>query len=452
MQQVFALFNQRKPIIAGLYLSAFMVFAFFAFSDYFISDSNVLIALLLSPFIIIIDRKSKSNRYLIPAVILVSLSIFTGVRSILFLGFIFSVLFIIDSLIGKTSWTFVWLLFFISPIFKFIAMTFGFPIRLFLSEISAKVLSIAGNEVTASGNIIRFNGTDFSVDPACVGLSMIVISFIIMLFIVSHFQRRTGKKLSAINCLIIISITFICNVICNLFRIIALVQFNILPDTIMHDVTGLVCLLLYVIVPVYVSIYLFYRKAGKYNQSETVAPHKFSSDFLPLPLIGLLLYSFVFVDKSIPAKTPDRQCMIDGFTKERLESGVITFKNEEGLIYVKPMNFYNAEHNPLVCWSGSGYAFKQYHTEIINGTEIYLGLILKGNEKIYSAWWFDKGDKKTISQFEWRIDAMKGGRYCLINVNAASKEELTKLTEELLKKNIFMVKSVTPLIGLTSVN
>ena len=421
----------------ALFLAGYMVFGATAFSDYFIVDSNLLVALCLAPFILTIDRKNYSFRYLIPAVLFVGTSFFTGVRSILFLGFIFSMLFTIETTHGKTSWSVMWMLFFVSPVFKFLALTFGFPIRLFLSKVSAYLLSFFGSQAVAIGNIIQMNGREFSVDPECMGLSMLTVSLLLALFMEARVGRKKGRTLSIFGYSILLGSTFLLNVICNLMRIMLVVRFGILPGTTMHDVIGIICLITYVLIPLYFLVKKLKRKS---NSDSNSSPSKYWKGITPLniSLLSAMTLSFAVVDKSIPALTPDSNCLVEGFSRKRLDTGVIQFSNQDALVYVKPLHFYNAEHSPLVCWSGSGFGFKNYQAEMIGGTEVYCGIIERGKERIHSAWWFDNGRKKTISQFEWRVDAIvSGDKYCLVNVNAATKEELIEQTAGLLRINIF---------------
>lgn len=130
--------------------------------------------------------------------------------------------------------------------------------------------------------------------------------------------------------------------------------------------------------------------------------------------------------------------VLTGYHKQLLASGVLKFENARALVYLKPTPFYGPEHNPMICWQGSGYNFTSIKTEVMNGRQIYSGVLTKGKDKIYSAWWFDNGSLQTISQFEWRWAAAKGSRpFYLVNVNASSEVGLKSVIACLQKENRF---------------
>jgi exosortase N len=125
-----------------------------------------------------------------------------------------------------------------------------------------------------------------------------------------------------------------------------------------------------------------------------------------------------------------------GYKKEICPLNVVKFENANALIYVKPVkSFYRAEHSPMICWTGSGYEFREIKKVNINGIEIYTGVLTKGNDRIYSSWWFDNGKYKTINQLEWRRKVICGeSDFNLINVNTLDEKKLIIETQKILKK------------------
>jgi hypothetical protein len=116
---------------------------------------------------------------------------------------------------------------------------------------------------------------------------------------------------------------------------------------------------------------------------------------------------------------------LKSYKKECLENGVIKFSNGQSLIYIKALNFYTPEHNPMICWTSSGYAFKCVNEEMIAGEKICTGILKKDQDTIYTAWWFDNGEMKTISQLAWRWRCLRNNdNFILINVCAPSKAAL----------------------------
>ncbi len=85
-----------------------------------------------------------------------------------------------------------------------------------------------------------------------------------------------------------------------------------------------------------------------------------------------------------------------------------------------------------------GYEFINIKTEKIGAFEIYKAELKKDNEILQTAWWFDNGQEKIISQLEWRWKTALGNEpYRLINVTAISEEALNGQINELLLVNLF---------------
>src|SRR5437899_2661838 len=87
---------------------------------------------------------------------------------------------------------------------------------------------------------------------------------------------------------------------------------------------------------------------------------------------------------------------ISGFAITDMDDGVTKMVNDAILIYVKPIpEFFSGEHTPLICWKGSGYTFKNVGKSEVGGKEIYYGQLVKKNETLYTAWWYDNGTVQT---------------------------------------------------------
>ena len=119
---------------------------------------------------------------------------------------------------------------------------------------------------------------------------------------------------------------------------------------------------------------------------------------------------------------------------------VIKLSNDDFLIYVKPaVNFYAADHSPLVCWKGSGYEILKEQIVSTESQDVYYCELKKGEDILYSTWWYDSGADKTILQHEWRINnLLHGDQYHLINVISGTKEDLMNKTKALTTENIFV--------------
>src|SRR5690606_7473196 len=104
-------------------------------------------------------------------------------------------------------------------------------------------------KVEVLGNIIVLNGQEFAVDPACTGLNMLTVSLLLSLFMLAFYQRKTGHGNSFLLVAGVLLLTFGLNILANLFRIVLLVLFKIPASNIFHDLVGMACLILYVVLP-----------------------------------------------------------------------------------------------------------------------------------------------------------------------------------------------------------
>ncbi len=118
--------------------------------------------------------------------------------------------------------------------------------------------------------------------------------------------------------------------------------------------------------------------------------------------------------------------------------GILKLQNQQALVYIKYIRgFYDTDHNPMICWKGSGYVFEQIQKEKISKDEIYTGMLVNGEERLYSAWWYDNGSSTATSQFEWRWDMLKGADiYAVINVTCASRQELEKQVKSIFREKV----------------
>ena len=205
----------------------------------------------------------------------------------------------------------------------------------------------------------------------------------------------------------------------------------------MHDVCGIVCLLVYVVFPLVLLVNFLLKKQKqsiKISTSKNAKNH--NGSFINIAvLIAMGLLGFL-VQNKIP--TPP-VVTLSGHQKTVLPSNVVKLENKNALIYVKKMDgFYSAEHGPMNCWEGSGYSFESVQTKEYNGIKIHSGTLRKGDEKLYAAWWFDDGTLKTIEQWQWRWSSFsQGSQFSLVNVNCENSFMLNQYIDKLLTQNIF---------------
>ncbi|WP_138990046.1 exosortase N [Larkinella sp. C7] len=314
-----------------------------------------------------------------------------------------------------------------SPGLRWLTTVFGFPIRLQLSAGVVAILQMLGADATVSGNLIRLNGVDFAVDPACMGLQMTGLSMLASLFLVIHLENRTHTRLS-FGWLVLVGVgTGGLLVLTNLLRILTLVVFRIAPEDPLHDLVGLACLALYLLVPLTWGLQRLYSRVGK------PLPAHSSRFWARLAAVyGVVgLAGFGVIQRSQPV-APVAVSVPSGYVSRQLDHGFTQYSKTGSLVYVKPVRTaYSAEHSPVVCWKGSGYAFGAVAEKVIDGHRIYVGSLQRGRERLYTAWWFTNGVQQTIGQFDFRWRMLRGEPpFALVNVTVARRADLVKTVRE----------------------
>ena len=478
----FAALRYSQNLLVFWFTVGYFAIGYLFLRDYFVADTLSFLALLGLPYLCTLANKSTekittiptnlytnlytnattnlpknkeikeeikqhliSFRYAYFALLCLILSWFFPIKSLFYFTVIAAFLFALETIVGKISYLPFAILLLVSTFFAYLSNTFGIPIRLEISELAATMLYTIGFKIEAMGNLIVIDGKEFSVDAACMGLKTIFTSYLIGFFVLGYAEKKR-QKLWTFGQFMGFSLLILgLSCISNLIRILLIVIFHILPQNPLHDAIGMLCLLVYVLVPLFLFLHFYPYAQNKNLSANSFANTKSNENFLGKYLIfcNILLFMLVFVRGTFLykndialAKHKDYKLTINGFKKEILLSGMIKFENKEALIYYKPVtSFYGADHSPMVCWIGSGYVFKNFRKETISGVEIYTGTLQKGKEIIYTAWWFDNGKQQTIEQFTWRWLNIRGEPdFSLVNVNANNKVMLLQYLQKLLRK------------------
>jgi exosortase N len=298
-------------------------------------------------------------------------------------------------------------------------------------------------ETRVEGNIIHYNGNEFSVDPACMGINMTITSLLLGLMLIAFYQKRIGKQVKIIHTVSLLAVIMGLNIFSNLIRILCLVQFNILPGTWMHELTGIICLIIYVMIPSSFIVRFIVRRFGKpsVQVSQQTMPvdrrHYFFHAIILIAFVGAsILISKNDKYEAMPiGPTP----LVNGYDTKRVDWSIVKLENAQSLVYIKSIrDFYYADHNPMICWRGSGYELRQVKTIDIESQTVYAAVLEKGNEKLYTAWWYDNGTHRTIDQFDWRWNVLMGkSKYSLVNITASEQGILEKEIQKVQYDNRF---------------
>ncbi|MDQ3683960.1 MAG: exosortase N [Bacteroidota bacterium] len=401
-----------------------------------------LLGALALPFTVAKSGNKISYRYALIALVCVVISFFIPVKTFLFFSISFSIFFLIESVGYRLGYVSCSVLFFMSPIFQYLSNVFSFPIRLQLTKWSGKLFSFVDPSTAIKGNIIYHNNNEFSVDPACMGLNMLTASLLLSIILLGFYQKKlnTNAGLLKFSGFLILVISF--NIISNLIRIVVLVHFTILPGTLMHEVIGIACLFLYVVLPSAFLANLFASKSAISKASDKTLPvREIHKPLLHGLLLMITLFSAYHTNQTDTYKQFSNKAekMILGFKTITHSPGIVKLENDKALIYVKYIRgFYDTEHNPTICWKGSGYEFRDIKEETVSNFKVYTALLVNGRETLTTAWWYSNGNKHLTHQFAWRWSMMKGEKnYALINVTTATIMDRERVITKIISERLF---------------
>jgi len=406
-------------------------------------NTSVLVFLLLIPFVLKIKKNDFSLRFGLGSLLFITLYFVFKMQLLFFLSFFSFLLFLIESNHGKVNALTIFIILLISPYANFIFNAFGFPIRLWLTEIASKGLSLFMTNVSSSGNNILLGDQTFSVDAECMGLTMVGYGYAITLLIINFFENQHQRKTSLLKVIGLLTTATIFIVLVNLFRIIFIVVVQAPPDTFLHETIGLLCFIVYLILPVFI-ICKFVVSRSKKTVSKTVQKKAISSPVkLVIVCVGILSMAFAnhhreeLRNKPFDVKAGETE--IAGFDKSITGYNVIKFTSDSALVYIKPStHFFAPDHSPTICWKGSGYEFIDVKTSSVNGTLVFTATLQKDHDELKTAWWFDNGNDKTISQLDWRWKSACGSEpFRLINVTSNSNSELVNQVSNILAMDLF---------------
>jgi len=392
----------------------------------YVTVSNFLVGLVLLPFVVIKHGPARINvLYLVGLVCFGWLAHAYLLKIFFFLALACYFLLVWEAVWGKLNTIILFHVGLMSPVFLQVTTILGFPIRLWLSQCAGAILQL-GWHVQVEGNLMILDGFQFTVDEACMGLSMLSLSMLMGVFAIVHHYRKEKKTLSFGWLVVFFAAAFACNVLSNLFRIVMLVLFKVLPENAMHEILGVFCLLAYVMVPLHYLAKILVVKFGKPVEAPAspAANYTLSRMALLLPGIFILAMGFTMKPEGGESVIPHPSVKFQDARSETLNGGITKLTTADLLIYVKTIpEFFTGEHTPLLCWRGSGYQFKSIHKERVGQFEIYEGMLVRGEEQLYTAWWYTNGELVTIDQFEWRGRMIKTReKFGLVNVTA--KEQM----------------------------
>ncbi|MDL2145277.1 exosortase N [Flavobacterium tructae] len=256
------------------------------------------------------------------------------------------------------------------------------------------------------------NNAKITIDTACMGLSMFKTGLLFGAILMTLEERRLKQYYGVFQilsfCLLIIAL----NITSNYFRIVTLIFFNCTQENFLHHAIGLICFTVYQIIPM-LFIIKYIKPKIKNNDANKIKPK-----------ILIVLASFtVFLATSIKIKNETetnfhQEVSSEYHTKKGswVNKEVFKIETAEKLTYIK-----TPFHNPMVCWTGSGYKIIESKKVLINKEEIWFNKMEKDNQNYTSYWWYESNGKKYSSLIEvLLIKLIYGQPIFLINETSKS--------------------------------
>jgi exosortase N len=416
-----------------IFIPVYIILFFTGLQHFFEWQSaGFILGLAALPFTMVFDKTRKgSRRYFYISLTIFLFFLLVPVGTFYYLALITAIAFCLEMYIGRMNVLPMYVMICMSPIFEHWSGMFTFPLRLQLTAIAGKILA-----ADVQGNMILFEGQPYSVDPACMGLQMTVTAMLCGLIIMGGWQKKLGKRLSTWMATALLLLLFVLNTLANLLRIVLLVRFAVLPEQRMHGVIGVICLLVYVVLPFVLICRWSVSRYGKVPVKEEKIYRIVPTGPLVIRnglLVACMVYACIVNLRPRIAKEHALPLQPVGYAVKLLPGGVTQLYNEHALLYLKYIpGYYYSEHHPMICWKGSGYNFERVQEQHWNGRDVYTATLVNGKTTLYTAWWYDNGKKGTISQLEWRSDVFLGGApYSLVNITmedeASLKQEVIRL-------------------------
>lgn len=275
-----------------------------------------------------------------------------------------------------------------STIFNAFFENFTVEIKQFLCKIVYESLKQFLNIQRIEGVNFFINQTKVTVDTACMGLSMFKIGFLAASLLLILQEKKERKQFDFLSIITFCLLAFGLNIISNYFRIIVLLIFNCTTENAVHHALGLLCFVIYQLLPM---LYLIRYFVPKIENSCKISK--------PLPLKMVTVIGIGFFATSIAIQKEKKFDLLTNLDTQYPISKGIWINNEvfkiatpNKLVYIK-----TPIHKPLICWTGDGYKIIKSEEKPVGHQKIWCNIMEKNNKRYQSLWWYECGNQKTDS-------------------------------------------------------
>ncbi|WP_374175179.1 exosortase N [Flavobacterium tructae] len=255
------------------------------------------------------------------------------------------------------------------------------------------------------------NNAKITIDTACMGLSMFKTGLLFGAVLMTLEERRLKQYYGVFQilsfCLLIIAL----NITSNYFRIVTLIFFNCTQENFLHHAIGLICFTVYQIIPM-LFIIKYIKPKIENNDSNKIKP----KILIVFVSFTLLLATSIKI-KNETETNFHQEVSSEYHTKKGswVNKEVFKIETPKKLTYIK-----TPSHNPMVCWTGSGYKIIESKKVLVNKEEIWFNKMEKNNQNYTSYWWYESNGKKYSSLIEVLLIKLIYGKPIFL-INETSK-------------------------------
>lgn len=235
------------------------------------------------------------------------------------------------------------------------------------------------------------NGAKISIDTACMGLSMFKTGLLTGAILLTLEEKKQKCYFSIFQIIAFCSIIVFLNIISNYFRIITLILLDCTEENVLHHSIGLICFLLYQVIPMLLIIRYFKPKKEETAVLET--RYKMLPTIIALVLITVT--TFEMKNEKNLNLLSNLNPKYDIKKGEWVDKEVFKIQSHNKLVYIKAPS-----HKPLICWTGAGYKIIQSKEIFVEDEKVWYNIIEKEHLRYQSVWWYECGEKKYTSFLE----------------------------------------------------
>ena len=423
--------HMRRPGIWVMAMSALLGATCVLLADYLPIDRISFYLPLLSAVLFFRDNPYRLPgwKYPLMACVSILLGCWIPVKTFYFFAAAMCLVCLLELRFGRQSPLVGFAILSSAPVTSYLVDVFTFPIRLSLTGAAAKLLSWLDPDACAAGTSIVYQGARFNIDTGCMGLYMFLVALQIGLFLLSVRLRKNGCGVKRIPIFLFFFALFLLSIVANFLRIILLIILNCPEGTARHQWVGLICFAAYVLIPATYLVRHLFKSSRPADEPPVSAPRgSVPAGLYLVLLVGILIQAMLL--KTSDDEFLSAQRVVDRFKPVDMSEaspGVLQFYSRGALVYVKQVRgFFDTDHQPMMCWQGTGYEFAQTSLHSVGNQYCYMGEMRKGDSVLYSAWWYDNGYQTTSSAWDWRWRMLRGeAPYALVNVTCQSPNELT---------------------------